>query len=791
MPVAALAKSRVKPVDRFIWFPAEVAPVPELPNPKLAGRRILIAGGREETAEQIARVLREQGAAPLRFSREEDRQHGAALRERFGHLDGIIDLNLEEPLEDTSGDAWEEALRGTLTVIRAYYEEWATEHDAERLFYMPVTRMGGRMGYDSDAVSQPLGGIWAGLAKTLPREIPNCNVRILDLGPGDVQDIGNLVARELYHWGLFEIGYRNGRRYSLCAHQQETGVTNIRLSAEDVVLLSGGARGIGFALAKDLARTYGCRIVITGRTPVPATEEPWLRINETEFKQYRQKLMKDAAGSRNLARVRREIEQIRKRRELFQHLLRVQAESLPITYRECDVTSAEAVRELIDQIGSGLSVVIHNAGVDAPIRLPAKSDDSFVATVRTKIDGFFHLMAALEGRKLKAFCNVGSLTGRWGGMVGETDYAAANEGLSRLGLWAAPQVPFPVKTICWPTWERLGMIKNFDTATAYSSALSVEEGTRKWKKELLHASSGEVMFMGALGNAVSPLYLKGFPPIPDAANIGALYSQFHYLGDVVEFQPFQTLRSRHRIAAGTAPLMQEFRVDGASALPVSILLDYAIAAGEWTQPEGPAPLHLIELREIAVNLDALKSQGPVYEFFRSAKGQWAGDSWEVDVRFGAGTTEPVAWLRLVYGKQPADPAPVHAREMADHRTALPVSMALRWTGIHMKKARWGRSTTGLLVGEARGCPQADLWSTPYLPDAYLPHAPLENAISAALGLASEPEGRWLKIARLVPQPNPHAADLTILGNQRTGAWWIVDREGQEITRLEGLHWRRS
>src|SRR5262249_16897123 len=155
-----------------------------------------------------------------------------------------------------------------------------------------------------------------------------------------------------------------------------------------------------------------------------------------------------------------QIDEIKKRRELFHHLLSVSVERLPIEYHECDITSSEAVDALIQKIGSSLSVVIHNAGVDAPLRLPTKSDASFLNTVRTKIAGFLNLFDAVRGKKLKLFCNVGSLTGRWGGMVGEIDYAAANEGLSRLGMWAAGRVLFPVETICWPTWERLGMIKN-------------------------------------------------------------------------------------------------------------------------------------------------------------------------------------------------------------------------------------------------------------------------------------------------------------------------------------------
>ena len=91
-------------------------------------------------------------------------------------------------------------------------------------------------------------------------------------------------------------------------------------------------------------------------------------------------------------------------------------------YRVCDVTDASAVRRLCDEFGSALRLIIHNAGVDRPVRLPQKSADSFVETVRTKVLGFAHLCAAAARQpQLVQFCNVGSLTGRWGGMTGETD----------------------------------------------------------------------------------------------------------------------------------------------------------------------------------------------------------------------------------------------------------------------------------------------------------------------------------------------------------------------------------
>src|SRR6185369_1905903 len=124
---------------------------------------------------------------------------------------------------------------------------------------------------------------------------------------------------------------------------------------------------------------------------------------------------------------------------------------LRIEYRQCDITDARQVANLLGKTETAIAAVIHNAGIDDPLRLSGKSTDSFVRTLRTKINGFFHLLSAAREKGVAIFCNVGSLTGRWGGMPGETDYAAANEGLARCGMWANERSGLPVKTIAWPT----------------------------------------------------------------------------------------------------------------------------------------------------------------------------------------------------------------------------------------------------------------------------------------------------------------------------------------------------
>jgi NAD(P)-dependent dehydrogenase (short-subunit alcohol dehydrogenase family) len=738
----------VQPVRRLVWHAVPAPPVGARRLDQLAGRRVLVLGG----SDSIRRRLSE---------------HGAEVVDE-PPADGVIDFNVED------GDEWRGPLRRTVEVLKACYAEWIEETDCTRRFYVAVTSLGGTVGCGDGDVEQPLGGIWVGLAKTLPRELPNCNVRVLDLAPGDRGDVEERLLDELYQWGLFEIGYRDGRRLMVAGRAEDAPPPRIALGEEDTILVTGGSRGIGFALARGLAGEFGCRVVVTGRSPLPAGE-PWLALDEAGFKAYEMSVLKAPPHGQTVAEARRGLERLRQLRELAANLDEAQAEGLPVEYAACDFTDAEQLRALLDRIGPGVTGVVHNASVSAPTRLPGKSTDAFLTTVEAKVGVFFDLFESVSDRPLKFFCNVGSLVGRWGGMIGEIDYAAANAGLSIAGAWAAARAPFPVQTVCWPTWERLGgMIKNFDVTLSYMSALDVDEGVYRWKRELVGAESGESVFVGRVGRALFPAHVKGFPPSPDLPNIGELYTYFHYLGDARSFRPFQSIESSSVLLAEVMPAAQDVRLGDAPALPVSVLLEYALSVGDWVQPEPPAQLHWRGLRDLEVELEALAFRDGELVLVKRGAGAWRGDEWVVDVELGE-----FARVALIYSREP----PPEGREipfdvMGERETIAPQG-PLTWKGFVYRPAQWRRTASGALVGLTRTVEPADVWATPFVPQTRLPGAELENVFRAA---AAGP-ARTLRLASLERfEPGPSAG--AIVGAD--GAWSVLDDKARVVVHVVGL-----
>jgi NAD(P)-dependent dehydrogenase (short-subunit alcohol dehydrogenase family) len=613
---------------------------------------------------------------------------------------------------------------------------------------------------------------------------------VLDLAPPDRPALDELLLDELYDWGLFEIGYRDGRRLMFAGRAEEVPRPRIGLREDDTILVSGGSRGIGFALARGLASEFGCRLVVTGRSPLPTTDEPWLALDEVGYKDYESGVLRSPPAGQSVAEARRGLERIRQLRELSANLEEVHGAGLPIEYMACDFNDPAQTRALLQQIGPGLSGVIHNASVSAPTRLPGKPTEAFLSTVETKVGAFLDLFQAVSDRPLKFFCNVGSLVGRWGGMIGEIDYAAANAGLSIAGAWAAQSAPFPVLTVCWPTWERLGgMIKNFDVTLNYMSALNVDEGVYRWKRELLGGQSAEAVFVGRVGKALFPAHVKGFPPSPDLPNIGELYTVFHYLGEARSFQPFHSIESVSTLRADQAPCLQDVRWAGSPALPVSVLLEYALAVGEWAQPEPPLQLHWRELRGLEIDLAGLACRSGELMLVKRGAGRWGDDGWLVDVELAVELPtglRDLGRLELVYSREQPEAGPEVPVDEGGEAEEILSSAPLEWQGFVYRRAQWRRMADGALAGLVRTTEPSDLWATPFVPEAVLPGAQLESIFRAGLSLQRPSRQiRRLSLGRMERFAREREWGA-ILGTHGGDGWFVLDEASRTAMRLEGL-----
>jgi NAD(P)-dependent dehydrogenase (short-subunit alcohol dehydrogenase family) len=765
----------VRPVTRFVWEPVEAPrPAPATGTP-LAGRGLLLVGEEPDLVEAVGAALRRRGARVV--------PHTPGDRLPDEGWDGIVDLNVVGRAYELGDPSWRAALGRTTEVVRGAYARWAAERRYGHHVYVAVTHLGGLGGHGDGPVPQPLGGIWAGLAKCLPRELPAAGIVVVDVDRAEPEVIADAVAQEYAHPEDFEVCHRAGRRHVLAGRPAPAPAAGAGAppGPGDTVLVTGGARGVGFAAARVFAETFGCRVVVTGRgeRPQPAGE---VSLQDGEFARWRRERLAACRTPAQLAEARRAVRRAEDDRAVHRNLAGAAADGLRIDYLRCDCTDRDQVERVFAALGEGPTHVVHNAGIDEPARFDRKSADDVVRTVDVKVTGFTNLVAAVLARperraRLRLLSNVGSLAGRMGGMVGQIDYAAGNEALARLGFWARDTLGLPVQTLCWPTWERLGVIANYAAAVRYVSTLDPAEGARLWAAELASGHTGEAVFLGRIGAVLSPGQLRGFGSLTGHPDLPRLHALNHHLGQVEEYEIFRMLRTSQTLTAGHHPCLAEFRVGADLAVPVGVVLEHAIAAGDWVVPEGWPLLHLRELRAVRVRLAGLRFTRDVLTLHREARGVRRDGAWCVDVTVRDDSGADVASLTLVYGEQPVTGLPAGPPEALRPDSGPRDDGLLDWAGVVFPDVPEGEETVPAVL-------PADLWTVPFPPSPTVDPAAVEALVRAADRRSPRTAPGTLSVRRLILAPGAQRVErLRVEGESSR---WTGSREGITVLLADGV-----
>ncbi|KUO16451.1 hypothetical protein AQJ91_35680 [Streptomyces dysideae] len=266
----------------------------------------------------------------------------------------------------------------------------------------------------------PVGG---GFAKTLHlerRDVTVCLITLPEVSDRDLCSppwLERIAAEIRTASGFTEVRYRaDGTRLTPALvllplpRSSQPG-----LRPDDVVLVTGGGKGISAECAAALAGDSGARIAVLGRT----------RVED------------DALLAENLARF-----------------------GPRVSYLPTDLTDPEAVESAVRRVQAELgpvTVVLHGAGRNTPMSLEDLDEEEFEATSRPKLDGLRLLLHALGERPPRLLLAFGSIIGR-SGLRGEAHYAAANEWLAAyVDDYCRTRPTCRGLTLEWSVWSGVGM----------------------------------------------------------------------------------------------------------------------------------------------------------------------------------------------------------------------------------------------------------------------------------------------------------------------------------------------
>ncbi|WP_406230768.1 beta-ketoacyl synthase N-terminal-like domain-containing protein [Nocardia sp. NBC_01009] len=348
---------------------------------------------------------------------------------------------------------------GAARALACNIRRGGVENATDTTLFVTVQDTGGSFGPSrADPVRAWLGGI-AAAARTAAAEWTSAGVKAIDCARGscDAESIAQAIVTELWcGGGDLEVGLAaDGARHTLDLTETswQPG-PELDLGPDDVVVVSGGGRGMTALAVRALAHTYRSKFVLIGRTPL--REDPALAHARTE-----DELLRVLAGAgMPLAETRAQALTVIAAREIRETLAALDQVGAPARYIELDIGDRPGVAAALEPIRAEwgpITGVLHGAGILAGEQLPDKSDTQFELRFGTKVDGLRTLLDATSGDPLRLLCAFSSVAGRFG-YAGQCDYAMGNETLDQ--VLATEQVARPgclARSIQWGPWQR-GMV---------------------------------------------------------------------------------------------------------------------------------------------------------------------------------------------------------------------------------------------------------------------------------------------------------------------------------------------
>jgi enediyne polyketide synthase len=398
------------------------------------------------------------------------------------------------------------------------------------------------------------------------------------------------------------------------------------LDGTDVLLVTGGGKGITAECALAVAADSGAALAVLGRSD-PAQDE-----------------------------------------ELAANLRRMADSGVTVRYARADVTDAEAVRAavatLVEQLGRPVTAVLHGAGRNEPGGLASLDMAAFRRTFAPKIDGLHTVLDAVEPEQLKLLVTFGSIIGR-AGLRGEAHYSTANEWLAELTTEFGQRFP-QCRALCmeWSVWSGVGMGERLSVVESLNrdgvTAISPDQGVQIMRRLVADPAAPTIVVISGRTEGIDTVRYA-LPELPLLRFVEKPLIRYHGVELVTEVE----------LNAGTDLYLADHLLDGNLLFPavfgMEAMAQVAVAVtgrtdtpvienAEFLRPIVVPPLGSTTVRVAAVVTDSGDGTDTVELAIRSAETGFAADHFTARLRFtgqapAAGAPDQVDGLPAV----PLDP----------------------------------------------------------------------------------------------------------------------------------------
>jgi malonyl CoA-acyl carrier protein transacylase/NAD(P)-dependent dehydrogenase (short-subunit alcohol dehydrogenase family)/predicted choloylglycine hydrolase len=445
-------------MHRFVLRTVE-QPLPDMPTStwNLYGPVVILGQGK--LAAELTRRLSSNGLSVASLPITANSDTAVAVFEKFASAECPLSVLIADEAVTATDETY---LPQALTVHRVL-QAWLSRLPEDQLVrgtLVGLTNVGSDFGWTSPVLHPASGGI-AGLCKALQREFTALRVLVLDAPVGEpAQLVATALQRELdAETHDLEVSWiRQRRRAVRIVERRPRPLAEAAPRRGGSWIVTGGARGITFAVARELAKRYELKLHLLGSSPLPQVDDASREAFATDPKGLRTRTIREARqGGAEPNAVWKNLE---RSLEIDRNLRQLNADGIAATYHACDVADGDALARVLDEvrrIDGSIHGVLHGAGVEEGSRFTRKRPDRVASTLNVKVGGALHLIRLLENDPLEHFVAFGSISGRFGN-VGQSDYSMASDWLAKVvGRLRTQRPGVAATTFHWPAWDEVGM----------------------------------------------------------------------------------------------------------------------------------------------------------------------------------------------------------------------------------------------------------------------------------------------------------------------------------------------
>ncbi len=428
---------------------------------------VLLLGRKDAYTDTIAEFFTGKGLRVKRLEQNMDEEEAQALITAVSKEGPITGMAFAANAYDTQNQdqcAYDHTMTAVYLIkhytiyIRDIKPEWKG-----MMFF--ATFLDGKMGFTGENEHYAY-GTFNGIAKTLSIEFgQQAAVKLIDFQP-DVTPakMVELMEDELHihdYWP--EIGRTNdGKRWSCNGTFTDARVKENRCpyTEEDVILVTGGSRGVTSKCLMALMEKAPCKVAILGRAainPEHMDDEETAKIPDLkEMKTLIARRFKAEGYKGPFSAIEKKAKAILDQRDMLNTFSTLEKTGCTVRYYPCDVNNREKLAATIGQIRQELGEIrgiIHGAGLLADCKIWNKEMARFRGVLDTKYVGLNNILSCVDKEQLKLIVSFSSVAGYFGN-DGQMDYAAGNEFLAKFSYHFRKKYPnCKALTINWGAWD--------------------------------------------------------------------------------------------------------------------------------------------------------------------------------------------------------------------------------------------------------------------------------------------------------------------------------------------------